>query len=347
MMLKNTIQMSRRFIFTRYFTIRKFVNLSRIFYEYETKKSSLKSYPCKLVIDPCNYCVLKCPLCPTGRGDEGRKKAMMGFRDCSRIIDETKDYLYEIDFYNWGEPLMNKDVFKMIRYAHDKGIMTRVSSNLNYFMEGFEKKLVGSGLDILVVSLDGTDKEAYSKYRRGGDFDKVLRNVKRIADEKRRQGSRTPRILWQFLIMKQNEGQLPKAKRMYKDYGFDGMKIEAVRTDISKEIFQSDEEKIKNSKEWLPENEKLSRFDYKKKEKKIKKKSCMFLWSMPVVNPDGSVSPCCAVYPERHDFGNAFKEGLMNIWNNERYVASRKIVSRKKSCINTVCSNCVKHGFIE
>lgn len=337
----------RKYLFTRYFTPKKFLNLLRIFYEYRTKKTVLKAYPAKLIMDACNSCVLNCPLCPTGKGEAGRCKAVMKFTDFRKIVDEVKDYLYEIDLYNWGESLLNPEIFGMISYAHKNNIRTRVSSNLNYFSKGFEEKLVSSGLDILIISFDGTDQKTYEIYRRGGNFRKVIENIKKIADEKKRQKSKTPYLVWQFLVMSHNERQIPKVYEMAEELGIDSVRIEPVRTDTSMEIFQSDEEKLEKSGKWLPKDEKLSRFDYNKKEKKIRKKSCIFLWSMPVINPNGSVSPCCAVYPEKYDFGNAFRKGIMSIWNGKGYVSSRKIVAGKEFDESTVCVNCVKNGFIE
>lgn len=343
MLLRKIKQDLRKFVFTRYFTVKKFLNLVRIYYEYKMKKEILKAYPCKLIMDTCNNCVLKCPLCPTGKGEKGRTRAVMKFENFKKVVDEVKDYLYEIDLYNWGEPLINPDIFKMISYAHKNNIRTRISSNLNYFKKGFAAKLVRSGLDILIISIDGADQKTYEIYRKGGNFKRVIENIKKIVAERKK----SPYLVWQFLPMRHNEHQIPKVKKIAAEIGVDFVRIEAVRTDTSKEIFQSDKEKISKSMEWLPKNEKLSRFDYTKKEKKKKKKSCIFLWSMPVVNPNGSVSPCCAVYPEVFDFGNAFKEKLMKVWNHERYIASRRLVSGKKSRIGTVCYNCVKHGFIE
>jgi len=336
-----------RFLFTRYFTFRKFFNLLRIAYEYTAKKDVLKSRPCRLMIDTCNACVLKCPLCPTGKGEKGRTKAVMGFDDFRRVIDEVKDYLYEVDLYNWGEPLLNKDIFRMIEYAHKCDIKTKISTNLNYFPKDYEKRIVSSGLDSLMMSIDGASQETYQVYRKGGDFRKVIGNIRKIVAEKKRQGSRKPLLIWQFIVMKHNEHELPKVKRMIKELGVDILKVEAVRSDMGKEIFESDQQKIEKSREWLPKDEKLSRFNYKNRQKKVRKRSCIFLWSMPVVNSNGSVSPCCSVYPEKFDFGNAFRDGLLKVWNNRFYTSSRRIVSGKEMKMFTVCAYCTKHGFIE
>lgn len=337
----------RDFIFTRYFTPRKFLNLFRMYYEYRERKDVVKAYPCKLQIDICNLCNLKCPLCPTGTGKRGRTKWTMRLSDFKRLVDEVKPCIYEIGLFNWGEPMLNKDMFDIIDYAHKANIRTRISTNLNHFKPEFAKRFVDSGLDYLIVSLDGASQKTYSAYRRGGDFNKVIENVRKIAEEKRRRGKKRPYLIWQFIVMKQNEHELRKAVQIAQRIGIDIMKIEAVRSDMGQEIFESDREKIKNSAQWLPKNEKLSRFDYMKESRKMRKKGCIFLWSTMVINPDGSASPCCAVYPEKYDFGNAFRDGLMKIWNNEKYVASRRIVSGKKSGISTVCANCLKNGFIE
>ncbi|HLC46530.1 MAG TPA: radical SAM protein [Candidatus Nanoarchaeia archaeon] len=345
--MRGIIYNLRRFVFTPNVTPKRLINLVKISYNYALKKSVVNSYPCRLIIDPVNICVLKCPLCPTGKGEKGRTLGSMKLEDFKKIIDEVGDYIYEVDLYNWGESLLNKDIFRMIEYCKARKINVKISSNLNHWQEGFEKKLVSSGLDCLIVSLDGTNQEVYEKYRRGGDFSKVIRNVKAISEAKKAFGSKTPQLVWQFIVMRQNEHQLPIAQKTYSKYGFDTLRIVPVRTDTSKEVFQSDEEKMKSSQEWLPKDEKYSRFDYKSKKKKSQLKSCIFPWTLAAINPNGAVSPCCAVYPEKHDFGNAFTYGFMKVWNNPFYVASRKAIAGKDPGRKIVCENCVKYGFIE
>ena len=345
-MLKSPAYYLKSFVFTRCFTPKKFLNLVRATADYAAKRDVVRSYPYSLVLDPCNCCILKCPLCPTGKGEEGRTKGLMGFDDYKKVVDDVKDYLYEIYLFNWGEPLLNKEIFRMIRYAHDNRIRTRVSSNLNYFQPGFAEQMIQSGLDCLIISLDGTTQASYEVYRRGGDFSKVVRAVKEIAAEKKRQGRTTPRLIWQFLVMRHNEKEIPRAHEMAGELGVDELHITPMLTDTSKVIFQTDEEKIEGSKAWLPEDEKLSRFNYSTKRSVRKNAGCKYLWSMPAINPNGSVSPCCAVFPERCDFGNVFDQGFRKLWNNEKFVAARRAVRGKASDVPTVCVTCAKNGFI-
>ena len=106
----------------------------------------------ELVIDPSNICNLHCPLCPTGQGRSDRSKGKMSFVNFRRIIDELGAYLYRVDLHNWGEPLLNDEIYRMISYARAHNIEVRVSSNLNVIDWVKAEKLVKSGLDVLITN---------------------------------------------------------------------------------------------------------------------------------------------------------------------------------------------------
>ena len=102
-------------------------------------------------------------------------------------------------------------------------------------------------------------------------------------------------------------------------------------------------------KKWLPSKDIFSRFNYRKKQKKNKMKTCLFLWTQSVISWDGEVYPCCAVYDKKYSFGNIFKDGsFMNVWNNKKYQTARRTVKTKKVIDSSlVCSPCMKNGFID
>ncbi|MCD6434044.1 MAG: radical SAM protein [Candidatus Diapherotrites archaeon] len=339
----------KRFILSPYATPRKFVNMLLLTLQYATiKPAKVIGYPLKLTIDPTNVCQLRCPLCPTGQRRRGRKKGYMKFSEFKKIVDEMAPYLYEIDLNNWGEPFLNKEIFKMIEYAHSKKIWLSVNTNFNVpLTEKQAERLVKSGLDQLYLSIDGITQKTYEKYRVGGKLKTVIENIKLINKKKKELNSETPRIVWQFLVNRYNEHEVPKLKEFQHKYGIDKLVIGALRTSMADEIFLEDREKIELIKDWLPKNEKFSRYDYRKKERKLKKKYCHFLWFVSVINWNGSVSPCCGVYFEKYDFGNALKEGFKKVWNNEKYQAARNAVARRKYKIETVCVNCLRTGFMD
>ncbi len=339
----------RSFVFTKHFTIKRFTNLIHVFYlHYFSKNPHVSAYPIRLVIDPGNICTLKCPLCPTGYGKNTRKKSAMKFEDFRRIIDEIKDYVYEVDLYNWGEPFLIKDIFEMAEYAEKANIKVHLNSNLNVYMNNVGERLVKSGAEHLTVSIDGACQETYEKYKRGGNFELVMKNLKEIINAKKKLKSRYPKITWQFLVMKHNEHEIEKAKKIADEIGVNEINFRPVRCDTGSEVTMTDKEKVETSEPWLPTQEKYSRYDYRNKKRKNKLKSCMFLKTTMTINGDGSVAPCCGVYDEKFDFGNVFKEGVMGVWNNEKYKKARMIISKRDSSDKSiVCSYCIENGFLE
>lgn len=141
-----------------------------------------------------------------------------------------KRYLISIDLFNWGEPLFNKQVYDMIRHAYKHHIITSVSTNFNYFSEKSAEALISSGLDFLILSIDGASQETYEQYRVGGDFQKVIQNIKILVDRKRKLGKKTPFICWQFLVMRHNEHEVEIAKKLSQDLRVDSITIDHAYT---------------------------------------------------------------------------------------------------------------------
>jgi MoaA/NifB/PqqE/SkfB family radical SAM enzyme len=129
----------------------------------------------------------------------------MPFDDFKKIIDELGEYLYKIDLHNWGEPLLNEEIYKMICYAHKHDIKVDLSTNLNFFNKIKARKLVESGLDCLIISLSGISQESYQKYHIGGKFNKVIEGTIKIIEIKKVLHISTPFLIWRFLVMKHNE----------------------------------------------------------------------------------------------------------------------------------------------
>lgn len=331
----------------KFITPKKLINFLKITYQdHFYRTASVDGFPLKLTVDLTANCNLHCPLCPTGQGDRSRRRGNLDFKNFQLLLDEVGDYLFEIDLFNWGEPFLNKEVFKMISYARGKRIKTRISSNLNFFPIGYEKELIRSKLHHLVVSLDGITQKTYAKYRVGGSLEKVLDGVKRINQEKRKQKSKFPFITWQYLVMSHNEHEIDEAKKLVKQWGFDRIVFQRNRGDMGEELFENDKEKIEKHGQWIPKESMETNFDLENKVRKAKPTTCNFLWNQSIVNWNGSVSPCCLYYDEKYDFGNAFKEGFSKVWNNEKYQEARKLVMERKSKDkDLICWNCIKNGF--
>lgn len=311
------------------------------------KPSYVIGYPYWLTIDTGNICNLKCALCPTGQRKQGRAQGMMSFDNFRRIIDELARYLIIVDLFNWGEPFLNKDIFEMIHYARKKGVIVHISSNLNYFNETMAEELVKSNCDLLIVSLHGASQESCSKYQNGTNFDRVMDNVRTIVEKRRQKRRKLPFIQWRFLVNKYNDHEIPKAEEIARER-VDMLELAALRCDMAEELFMDNQSQFENVREWLPKDEKWSIYDYRHKAKKrLRKNSCSFLYSQSVINWNGSVSPCCGLWYERHDFGNMFESNFKNIWNNKSYRASRQLIFKGKECdAKTICNICKRNAAI-
>lgn len=304
-------------------------NISR-----KLKLTKVYGYPLTVMIEPTNICNLKCPLCPTGAGLIKRKKGYMKFSDFKKIIDEIGDYIIHLRLWNWGEPLLNKEIFKMISYAHTKKIFINLSTNSNFLNKEIAEKILDSGLDELIISLDGASKETYNKYRKGGDFEKIISSIKFLTSQKKKLNKKTLFVKLQFIIMKHNEDEIEKIKELAKELGVDELvfKTVGVMDYFSKE----------DIKKYLPNNEKYSRYKINEKQAVLKRKInnwCDSLWDEIVINWDGSVVPCCFDMNNKMILGNAFEQNIKEIWNSRKYIQLRKMILTNKQNLS-LCKNC-------
>lgn len=328
------------------FTSKKFLNYLLIIIQSKLFKNSMVyGYPYQIFMEPTTLCNFKCPLCPVGNRENTNPKGKLNFKNFEKIIDEIYPYIFDLHLYNWGEPFFNNDIFDIIAYAKRKNICTYVSTNLNFFTEEMVVKVVGCGLDYLLLSIDGATQETYEKYRVGGDLFKALNNVRAIVKEKKYRHAYKPIIEWRYLLMHHNENEVEIAKAMSKKIGIDKFVVEPVRVHTSKDVFTNISQRIEEDIMWLPVNDR--RYDHKNKNLKTPLGKCCQPWTFAVINWNGAVSPCCSVYNQSFSFGNAFEEGFKAVWNNRKYQSARKISSWKgvKQDTNIICSFCNRYNI--
>ncbi len=177
--------------------------------------------PYWLTIDPNNFCQLHCPFCPTGADRGVRGKSMMDLEHFKGLIDRLGPYVIHVDMMNWGESLLNKSLPEMIAAAKRHGIEVRLDANFNDVSEEMIDRLIQSGLDVLSLSIDGASAETYGRYRAGGDFERVLANVRTLIRRRRTLGRTSPWIVWQFLVFRHNEHERSRAARVARELGVD------------------------------------------------------------------------------------------------------------------------------
>ncbi|MBF0169622.1 MAG: hypothetical protein HQK87_00805 [Nitrospinae bacterium] len=184
-------------------TLLKLSNLAIGKYQYQRRHPRLLAHPFGLILECANACQLTCPGCiHGGRSDippgAPWEKTLLGNSLADTIIDRHGPFALSTRFFNWGEPLLNPRTPEYIRYARSYMMRTSVSTNLSLRFD--ERALVASGLDYLILSIDGATQRTYGRYRRGGDLSLVLENVKRLVRAKRALGTATPHLVWQYLL---------------------------------------------------------------------------------------------------------------------------------------------------
>jgi MoaA/NifB/PqqE/SkfB family radical SAM enzyme len=119
----------------------------------------------------------------------------------TQVDDLYRDIFYMI-FYFQGEPYLNPEFLQMVQYAASKGLYTATSTNGHYLTEDNARKTVESGLDRIIISIDGTTQAVYEQYRVGGQLEKVLSGAQRIIRWKRELKSKKPFVIFQFLVVR-------------------------------------------------------------------------------------------------------------------------------------------------
>lgn len=286
------------------------------------KNQTSLGMPSNMLIEPTNACNLKCPGCPTGSGILKRKKGYMSFENFKLIIDECKNNLEMAMLWNYGEPFLNKDLFKMIKYARSKDIKVVTSTNA-HFLPGKINKLIDSKINKVMISLDGATKETYEKYRQNGNFEIVIDSIKELCKKK----DEKLFVELQFIIMQHNEHEIGKIKKIAKELVVDKLSLKSAWF-LDKRL----EEKFKYI---IPKNKKYQR--------KIEASGyCIKPWYHMVIQWNGDVAPCCYDADCNINLGNVFDKGVRAIWNGKKFKNLRKTMKKqyKGEKLIPICQKC-------
>jgi MoaA/NifB/PqqE/SkfB family radical SAM enzyme len=256
-----------------------------------------------------------------------------------RIIGELGPWARTVHLYNWGEPLLHRDLWRMVRIAKGYGLRVWLSTTLNDLRQGAARELVASGLDRLSVSIDGASAETYGRYRKGGNLEEVVANLRGVVAEKKRQGSRTPLVKWQFIPMRHNEHEIDAARARARELGV-AFTLKKLRIDMVNFNEGPLDDRAKSDREWLPRDNRHNRY------RECRASVCRYLWDRTTINWNGVVAPCCRVYRESDCFGSMLDGGFTRIWNGPAYQRARGIFTRGGDGGTTVCERCVIQGNI-
>ncbi|QCK13436.1 radical SAM/SPASM domain-containing protein [Mangrovivirga cuniculi] len=297
-----------------------------------TGNVSHQGLPVSMSVEPTTSCNLRCPECPSGLRSFTRDTGALTIDTYKALIEELKGQLTYLLLYFQGEPYLNKNFFEMIEIASKNKIYTATSTNAHYLTTVNAEKTVKSGIDRVIISIDGTTQEVYQQYRVGGKLDKVIEGTKNLVNARKALKSKTPFIIFQFLVVRPNEHQIEDIKKLAKELQVDKVAFK------SAQIYN-----YKNGSPLIPLNEKYSRYkkqnDSSYKLKSEPDDSCWKMWHSCVMTWDGKIVPCCFDKDAHHNMGSINDKSFKNIWHSEPYDNFRTQLFESRNQIE-MCKNC-------
>ncbi len=308
--------------------------LSSYHYSRLSKKPMHWAMPISIAIEPTTSCNLRCPECPSGLRSFTRPTGMLQSDLFKKTIDELADTLSYLTFYFQGEPYLHPQFLELVQFAASRKIYTATSTNAHYLTDEMAKRTIESGLDRLIVSIDGTTQDTYEAYRVGGKLDKVIEGAKNIIRWKKELKSITPFVVFQFLVVKPNEHQIEAVYKLAKEIGIDHVALKTAQ------IYD-----YKNGSDLIPTIDKYSRYQkmedgtYSIKNELLS--HCWKMWQSCVITWDGKVVPCCFDKDAHYVMGDLTQQSFKEIWKSEKYNSFRASILRSRSEIE-MCKNCTE-----
>jgi radical SAM protein with 4Fe4S-binding SPASM domain len=294
------------------------LRLARIAHGYWTRQLKPGYLPIRMWVEPTNTCNLKCVMCPQS-SDVKFKRGFMDFSLFRKIIDEVRDFVYDMNLHHTGESLLHPEIIEMIRYAKRAGIYTRLHTNATLLTEEKAIEILDAGLDFLSFSFDGYDKATYERIRRGANFEKTLKNIINFLYLKRKRRQRTPFTVFEVI-------------------NFSGRTHDTARQQAFGQLFEK-----------LPLNKFVLKAPhnwggtYDAEGNPIhpeKYCACTFPWYALVVFWNGKVSPCPQDFFNNLCLGDVNTSSIRDVWYGKPLVDIREKMKHKTYHDLNPCVTC-------
>lgn len=283
----------------------KRANYARLVAARDTAALTFDAVPDNLLFEPHASCNLRCCWAQQNPKHPAlRPRGAADLATAERIIAELGPYLYHVRLGVWGEPTINRNLPALVRKFHDARIGTWISSNMTLIDENMAEGLVASRLDAITCSIDGLAQETYEKYRVLGKVDRAMNGLLRVIEAKRRLGSRTPHVEWQFLVFEHNQHEVAEARALAERLGVDSFGVWGG-----------------SGRSWTPETG-LGPREIPPRPAVL----CDDPWRSLWIDWDGAVHLCCRAFKAEHVMGDMREQRLIDIYQNDRFQLARRVI---------------------
>ena len=319
-------------------TPRRVWNVAKIFSSFHLTRWMRRAVqwgmPMTISLEPTTACNLRCPECPSGLRAFSRPTGNLKEDFFRKTIDELHRELLYLIFYFQGEPYINPKFLDMVKHARERKIYTITSTNGHFLNDENARRTLESGLDRLIISVDGTTQDTYESYRKEGKLEVVLQGARNVVKWKKQLKSKTPHLIFQFLVVRPNEHQIPEIYRLAEEIGVDEVKLKTAQVydyehgnDLIPTLKKYARYEEKNDGTWRVKNELLNH--------------CWKLWHACVITWDGLVVPCCFDKDALHRLGDLKLLPFKEIWQGEAYREFRSSLLAGRDQID-ICTNCTE-----
>lgn len=297
-------------------TPKKFFNASLALIEMTFGKTHTSSKPFVLRIEPTNICNLRCPRCSCGINTDPRKKGYMAMEDFRLIIEENKKNAIFVRLDGNGEPTLHPKIVEMIKIAKAYGYAVSMSTNFNTNRCADVEEFIVSGLDRLIIAIDGSTQANYEKYRVGGNLTLVEERLSYLLNTRKRLGSKKPFTEVQFLDWGYNHNDIPIIRQKVRQLGAD--KFEVIRPD------------------WAVKNAHANT---------ARPRRCFWLWSVLTLDWASNYHSCTNAWTLPWPRLNLREVPSFKFWNHSLMINARKynlnklseVIASDRGCN---CNNC-------
>lgn len=311
--------------------IARLVNLLLFAYSYLFSKifNKVKVYnsPLAIHIETSSRCDLGCLFCDRGQGIISRPADYLTLKDFQKIINKIPKSIYWITLYFQGEPLLDKTIIEKIKYLRTNNYYVEISTNAQNISKEIATALVESGLNRIIISMDGITQSTYEKYRINGNINKVYEAINNLLDAKKFLHKKNPKIIVQYIVFKHNEDEIEIFKKIIK-------KIK-VKTRIKSAQLDS------NSIDYLPNNDRYRRYNINNNILQRKKKPprpCYRLWKEIILMQNGQIAICCQDKNGDYINDNWYNTDIKKIWKSEK-INNLRLATIKGTPLE-ICNNC-------
>src|SRR6516165_4389068 len=173
--------------------------------------------PVCVYLETTNRCNLLCTTCPRTY-EQLEPPADMSWKLFTSIVDQVPN-LQRAVLHGVGEPMLVKNLARMVRYLKDRGTYVLFNTNGTVLNDKNGRALIDAGLDELRVSLDAANAKSYIAVRGKDYFRRILRNVRTFRELQEREGKDRPRVSAWLTGLKETIAELPEFVKVAADIG--------------------------------------------------------------------------------------------------------------------------------